>query len=141
MTNVQPAELSVLWVEDDDGVAAAFTRILHAQDVQVVRVADLAEARAALDGSARFDVVLLDLNLPSSQGIETVRFFRRLSALPIVVLTGIVDTDDRLAQLALLEGAQDWLAKASFAATGPQLTRALRLAVARDKFAKARAAS
>lgn len=139
MSTTDPAALSVLWIEDDDGVAHAFTRLLGQHGAQVTRVADIGEARDALLSRRHFDAILLDLNLPSSQGLETVRRFRAISSLPIVVLTGLVDTkDDSMAQAAALEGAQDWLGKASVADTGPALVRAIRMAVARDKFAKAR---
>jgi diguanylate cyclase (GGDEF)-like protein/PAS domain S-box-containing protein len=56
------------------------------------------------------DLVLLDLGLPDSQGLDTVtQVSRERPALPIIVLTG--RDDDVLARSALTAGAQDYLVK------------------------------
>ena len=76
------------------------------------------------------DAVLLDLKLPDSQGYDT---FRRLQELrpstPIVILTG--DEDDRMAEKAMGQGAQDYLFKADL--TPSLLVRAIRYAVERAR--------
>lgn len=57
-----------------------------------------------------FDIVLLDLSLPDSQGLETfVSLERIFPNLPIVLLTGL--TDESLALEAVSKGAQDYLIK------------------------------
>ncbi len=58
--------------------------------------------------SDRFDVVLLDLSLPDSVGLDTLKQLQYLApALPVVVLTGV---DNRsLALDAMAAGAQDYL--------------------------------
>src|SRR5208283_199441 len=59
------------------------------------------------------DVVLLDLNLPDSRGIETfVKVASQTPRLPIVPLTGY--GDERLALEVMSLGAQDYLVKGSF---------------------------
>jgi diguanylate cyclase (GGDEF)-like protein len=77
-----------------------------------------------------FDAVLLDLNLPDSNGLET---FRRLHQeaphLPVVVLTGL--TDESLGGQAVQEGAQDYLVKGQ--ADGHLLARSLRYAQERHR--------
>ncbi len=74
------------------------------------------------------DVVLLDLSLPDSHGIETFYRLRRdFRSAPIVVLTGI--EDEQLAAFALRQGAQDYLAKAEM--TGLLLRRVVRYAIER----------
>jgi diguanylate cyclase (GGDEF)-like protein/PAS domain S-box-containing protein len=75
-----------------------------------------------------FDVILLDLGLPDSQGLDAVRRARCAAPrVPLVVLTG---TDDELmAVQALQEGAQDYLVKGQIETRG--LLRALRYAVER----------
>src|SRR5690349_5085386 len=56
------------------------------------------------------DLVLLDLSLPDSTGLETFQeMFRAAPEVPIVVLTGLDDEDIGLA--ALREGAQDYVLK------------------------------
>lgn len=60
--------------------------------------------------SASFDLLLLDLNLPDSSGLETLaRVIEADSGVPVVVLTGL--NDDTLGQAALAEGAADYLCK------------------------------
>jgi len=84
-------------------------------------------ARTIADGAAAlaaepFDVVLLDLSLPDSTGLETVCAIRAINPdVPLVVLTG---TDDRELELLALEaGAQGYLRKS--AATPLALRRAI----------------
>ena len=84
-------------------------------------------ARVARD---HFDVVLLDLSLPDSDGIET---FLKLAAgapgVPVVILTGLAD--DALAVEAMESGAQDYLVKASL--DGNVLCRAVQYAIERHR--------
>ena len=57
-----------------------------------------------------FDVILLDLSLPDSQGLDTiVQVQSRVPHLPIIVLTGL--QDKRIALQAVAQGAQDYLVK------------------------------
>ncbi|MEW5744942.1 MAG: EAL domain-containing protein [Nitrospirota bacterium] len=57
-----------------------------------------------------FDVVLLDLGLPDSSGLDTLRSFQeKASELPVIVLTGLAD--EELAAQAISMGAQDYLVK------------------------------
>src|SRR5690606_18407142 len=75
-----------------------------------------------------FNVVLLDLSLPDSDGLDTfARAHAESSAAPIVVLTGMADTS--LAATAFRNGAQDYLVKGQV--DGRSLHRSLRHAVAR----------
>ncbi|WP_020470479.1 response regulator [Zavarzinella formosa] len=81
----------------------------------------------------RFDVVLLDLGLPDSQGIDTLRMLREKNAqVAIVVLTG--KDDEQLALQALKEGAQDYLVKGDIQEAS--LQRAIRHAVERSNVEK-----
>jgi PAS domain S-box-containing protein len=75
-----------------------------------------------------FDVVLLDLGLPDSQGITTLTLTQEASgASPIVVLTGL--DDERCASEAIRAGAQDYLVKGRF--DTELLARTIRYAVER----------
>lgn len=81
--------------------------------------------RLAEDG---IDIVLLDLNLPDSRGLETfVKLHDQVPQLPVVVLTG--EYDDRIGPMAVAKGAQDFLVKQQ--SNGPSLVRVLRFALAR----------
>jgi FOG: CheY-like receiver len=75
------------------------------------------------------DVILLDLGLPDSQGIATLRSIRSLRPeLPIVVLTGL--NDEEMGLLALQEGAQEYLVKNQMNAFS--LVRSIRYAYERN---------
>ncbi len=74
------------------------------------------------------DVVLLDLGLPDSDGLETfLTLQRHAPALPVVVLTG--RADETLGVRAVQEGAQDYLVKGQV--EGRTLVRAVRYAIER----------
>lgn len=96
-----------------------------------VAMADsLAAGQQLIDkGDLRPDVVLLDLNLPDSSGIQTVERCRLLTDAPIVVLTG--NDEKRLAFAALEAGAQDYLVKGQF--DPDALARAVRYARVRGQ--------
>ena len=76
------------------------------------------------------DIVLLDLSLPDSQGLETFRRARaRAGGVPIVILSGLAD--DALAMQAVREGAQDYLVKGSV--RGHSLVRVIRYTIERRR--------
>ena len=75
-------------------------------------VETLAEAQQQL-ANHRIDLVLLDLNLPDSSGLDTFRnLHRKFRDVPIVVLSGM--SDESIALEAVRGGAQDYIVKASF---------------------------
>jgi diguanylate cyclase (GGDEF)-like protein len=76
------------------------------------------------------DLVLLDLTLPDSDGLEGLRRLRTLAPdIPVVVLSG--RSDDDIAMQAVQLGAQDYLVKGDV--DGTRLTRAIRYAVERKR--------
>ena len=80
-----------------------------------------------------FDVLLLDLSLPDSQGLDTFdRAYEVASDVPIVVLTGVDDAE--IAVQAVQRGAQDFLVKGQV--KGDLLGRALRYAIKRHQLGK-----
>jgi signal transduction histidine kinase len=101
---------------------------------RITRVSDVAGACRELDENT-FDIVLLDLTLPDSEGAETVhRVARSAPGTPIVVLTG---TDDEALGLACIQaGAQDYVPKNELRV--PLLGRVIGYALARAAEADAR---
>ena len=78
--------------------------------IEVTRAASLTETQQRLDEGCNPDCVLLDLNLPDSEGIETVVAMHEMApAAPIVVLTG--EENEHVAISALRAGAQDYLVR------------------------------
>ncbi len=82
----------------------------------------------------RYDVILLDLNLPDGAGLEVCQRMRKSAPqTPIIVLTN--QTSAELGTKALREGAQDYLIKREV--DGPTLGRAIRYAIERFRVDKA----
>lgn len=120
----------VLLVEDDLDDARTLQRELvrsGASEFEISHAASLAEAReACADGG--FDLLLLDLFLPDSQGLETVSAVQQFAGgAATVVLTGVADREVAIA--AVREGAQDYLIKG--ATDGPSVVRAMYYALER----------
>jgi diguanylate cyclase (GGDEF)-like protein len=124
--------IRVLLIEDNPGDARLIREALSdsgAAAIQIDTASNLAEGFAALDQGSR-DVVLLDLSLPDSQGLDTVSRTRAHSPeTPIVVLSGLNDEDT--AVQAVREGAQDYLVKGE--ADGNLLMRSIRYAIERHR--------
>ena len=123
--------LHVLLVEDNPGDARLLRTLLSAVPADFTWVyAERLSAAIELLRSEPLDLVLLDLSLPDSQGLETfTRLFPHAICLPIVVLTGT--DDETLALQAVQAGAQDYLVKGRL--DGELLARALRYAVERKR--------
>ena len=79
---------------------------------------------------AEVDVVLLDLSLPDSQGLDTFLKLRaQAPEIPVIVVTGL--DDEGLALKAAREGAQDYVLKSS--ASLQSLARLIRFTIERHK--------
>ena len=77
-----------------------------------------------------FDIILLDLSLPDSQGLATLKKMQtQASWLPIIVMTGL--DNNTLGDTAVREGAQDYLVKGQF--DRGTLLRAIRYALERQR--------
>lgn len=102
--------MSVLIVEDDLPMAEVIAALLR-PTVLVKEVVIKATMQAALDllATHKFDVVLLDLDLPDSLTARTLRTVRKIKELgpKVVVMSGLFAAD-------LTEVAQLWGADASF---------------------------
>ncbi|MBD1843863.1 response regulator [Cyanobacteria bacterium FACHB-63] len=128
--------VKVLLVEDNAAEARLLQEILkHTIECrfQLVPVQRMREAIALLE-SESFDVVLLDLTLPDSAGLDSLNTMLRHSPnLPIVVLTNT--NDDQLAIHAVRHGAQDYLVKRQI--NPDTFIRSIRYAIERKQAAEA----
>lgn len=123
------SELRVLLLEDDPEDAAVVRRSLRGTSFDVDCCQRLVVALERLKAGG-VDVVLSDLNLPDSQGLETVkRLKERARAVPLVVLTGTAGQEAGVA--AVRAGAQDYLSKDEL--LGPHLARTLVFACERQE--------
>lgn len=123
------SQLAVLLVEDSNVDAVVVSRSLTRDSLfSVNRVSSLEDAQSTLTNGETFDVVVLDLNLPDSMGLDTFHSLHlRFPTVPIVILSG--DDDSRMATDAVAAGAQDYIPKSK--SDGELLSRCLRYAIER----------
>ena len=124
--------IKVLLVEDNPGDVFLLQEFLKEVTTVVVDLMPVEKLSEGLNylASEVFDLILLDLSLPDSQGLETfVIAHHEAKATPIIVLTGI--DDETLAIRAMQEGAQDYLVKGQV--TGDLLVRSMRYAIERQR--------
>ncbi len=123
--------IHLLLIEDDEGDAYLIREMLSetAQDVLIKQTGRLSAAAEKL-AAGGFDIVLADLGLPDSHGLQTVRSLcEKFKNLPLIVLTGL--SDEKVGMQALQEGAQDYLVKGQI--SGGLLTKAIRYSIERKR--------
>ena len=98
--------MRVLLVEDDDPVAESLRRGLIRYGFEVEWVTTGA---AALAHEGPYDVVLLDLGLPDTDGLDVCKALRGRGDVPIIVISARSDETDRVVGLEL--GADDYVSK------------------------------
>ncbi|WP_329219609.1 response regulator transcription factor [Streptomyces sp. NBC_01485] len=98
--------MHVLLVEDDEPVAESLRRGLQRYGFEVDWVSTGAAALAHADP---YDVVLLDLGLPDTDGLDVCRALRERGNVPIIVISARSDETDRVVGLEL--GADDYVSK------------------------------
>ena len=100
----------VLIVEDDTSLAGFLVGELEAQGYLLDQVHDGEEALGVLDAKHRFDLLILDLNLPKIDGLTLIQRIRPAQPrLPVLVLTARSRVEDRVKALEV--GADDCLTK------------------------------
>ncbi len=124
--------LTILHVEDSDADAKLIEITLKQDKLynySLSRVSSIEEAIVYLNAQ-KVDLVLLDLFLPDTQGLDTLKRIRTFSPkTAIVVITGT--DDEQCALQAVQNGAQDYLVKDEL--TARTMARAIRYSVERHK--------
>ena len=123
---------NILLVEDNPGDARLVREMLAEfkdGDFEFHWVTSLSLAMDSL-AAGGIDLVILDLGLPDSQGLETfTRAYKQASHLPFIVLTGYAD--ETLGLAAVRQGAQEYLTKGEV--NSSLLYRAIRYAIERKR--------
>ncbi|MCF8262795.1 MAG: PAS domain S-box protein [Melioribacteraceae bacterium] len=123
----------ILLIEDNPGDARLMGEYLadcNFQSYQLIIKNDLASGIKTLKRD-KYSLVLLDLSLPDSSGIQTFKDVKKVSdSLPIVILSGL--HDEALSQEIVNMGAQDYLVKGSFDTT--LLEKTIRYSIERGNF-------
>jgi signal transduction histidine kinase/CheY-like chemotaxis protein len=113
-TTIKEPVLRILLIEDNPGDIIIIRELLKLSGTRFkLTVAHSVTESINLLRSGNYDIILLDLGLPDSSGLETLREFVFLeTGTPVVVMTGLDDEDMALASLRY--GAQDYLVKNRF---------------------------
>ncbi len=124
--------LKVLLIEDNPGDVRLIQELLKGTKIQQFHVEHVDHLSSGLERLAQgdIDIILLDLFLPDSNGLNSFVKINKLSPhIPIVVLTGL--DDDGVALQAVSSGAQDYLVKGKV--NSELLNRTLRYAIERKQ--------
>ena len=100
--------MQIAIVEDETKLASLLSDYLHKEDYQTSVYENGTEALSALQ-QKQPDLILLDLMLPGTDGMTICREIRKMSAVPIIMMTARVEEIDRLLGLEL--GADDYICK------------------------------
>lgn len=131
------AEIRILVVEDNVLNARMQESMLTRAEDRTFRISRADSLLSALDliTKQQFDIAMVDLTLPDSQGIETFLTIQRHAPnLPIIVVSG--NEDEAVALNAVRLGAQDYLSKSKLDQDG--LLHSLSYALARTRESPAR---
>lgn len=123
----------ILIVEDNPGDARLIREILSEGTLSCREIVETRSLVSALEmARARsFDIIILDLNLPDSTGLDTLKEVHATAQgnVPIIVLTGL--SDEHMGNSAIGGGAEDYLIKGEVTPSG--LSRSIRYAIERKK--------
>lgn len=129
---MHPAHLNILMIDDDEQDVAIIQELLsvnHDFPVDLLHCPSLATGIELLESDTDIDIVLLDLCIPGTVGLDLFRQINQsFPSIPLIILSG--NTNEAIALKAMQEGAQDYLVKGRF--TSSHLRRAIQYAVERQ---------
>jgi diguanylate cyclase (GGDEF)-like protein len=128
----QPGQ-AVLLIEDNPGDARLIREMLDEEPAQPFRLTHADRLSAGIEQLAHkhTDLVLLDLSLPDSSGIDTfAKVYAHSPKVPIIVLSG--NDDQQLALYAVKSGAQDYLVKGKI--DSALLLKAMQYSIERKRY-------
>ena len=98
----------LLVVDDDARIRSLLQKYLIEQGYFVSIVKNIIEAEALLE-EIQCHLIILDVMMPGENGIEFTKRLRLKNSIPIIMLTAMGETDDRISGLEV--GADDYLVK------------------------------
>jgi len=99
----------ILIVEDEPSIAETIIYALETEHFQTTHVTTGAEAISLVEAKSSYSLVVLDIGLPDTSGLDVCQQIRRLSGIPILFLTARDSEIDRV--LGLEFGADDYVTK------------------------------
>ena len=100
---------TIILVEDDPGLRTLIARLLQENGFLVRTAATAPEMWIALENGPAANLIILDIMLPGTNGIDLCRQIRRTSDVPIIFISAKGSDEDRILGLEL--GADDFLSK------------------------------
>ena len=98
----------ILIIDDDTALSDITKDMLEQYEYEVEQAYSVSEAFAALTDT-RFDLLLLDINLPDGTGFEVCEELRRVSMVPVIFASARTGVDDRISGFE--KGGDDYLPK------------------------------
>ncbi len=123
-------QISVLLIEDNPGDQVIIKSYLNEENNYEFMIKSSFNLSGGLKllNEAKYDVVILDLGLPDSSGLNGLKKISRVNdAIPVIVLT--IDNSDDTGLAAINSGAQDYIAKNDI--QYKNLSRSIRYAISR----------
>jgi DNA-binding response OmpR family regulator len=99
----------ILLVEDDEAISKMVDENLSKEGYTVIQAYDGKEALYIVNNQADIDLIVLDLMLPSIDGLECLRIIRAQSYVPVLIMSAKDEPVDKALGLRL--GADDYIAK------------------------------
>lgn len=99
---------TILLVDDEPDLRDTMREYLESKGFAVVEAHDASSCRQALTRS-KIDLAILDIGLPGEDGLSLCRDLRQNSTMGLIVVTGSIDSVDRVVSLEL--GADDFISK------------------------------
>lgn len=98
----------ILVVDDDERIRTLLLRYLQEHGFLAVAAASAQEASDILERFI-FDALIVDIMMPGESGLEFTKRFKQKADLPVLLLTALGETDDKIAGFE--SGADDYLSK------------------------------
>ena len=105
---IQEDKKHILIVDDDDRIRELLREYLQNNNFYTTTAKDSLDAKKKIS-LLKFDLIILDIMMPGQSGLELTREIKEKSDQPIILLTAMVETSDRISGLET--GADDYLPK------------------------------
>jgi two-component system chemotaxis response regulator CheY len=103
-------QTNILVVDDVEAIRTFLSLVLKRMGYEFVETADSAEVALAKAQQVAFDLILLDINLPSMNGLELLKHLSTKSPNSKVVMCSASSSDENIRQ-AIADGAEGFLVK------------------------------
>ena len=99
---------TILLVDDDQRLRELLKDYLNEKNFKVYTSQDFSEAKEILDFFL-FDLIILDRMMPSGDGIDLIKYIKKGSDIPVIMLTAMGENNNKIHGLKI--GADDYVAK------------------------------